>query len=182
MNAQIYKVSLCQLTRKHFFTWWRHQMETFSALLAICAGNSPVSGEFPAQRPVTRSFVVFFDLRLNKRLSKQSWGWWFETLAHPFWRHCNVRSMMLMEMEKWSHYSDVIMNPMASQIASVSIISSTVCLWHKSKKTSELCVTGLCEGNPPLTLPSHGPVTRKMFPFDNVIMIKKQIYIFFLYQ
>ena len=49
-------------------TWWRHQMETFSALLAICAGNSPVPGEFPAQRPVTRSFDVFFDLRLNKRL------------------------------------------------------------------------------------------------------------------
>ena len=46
-------------------------METFSALLAICAGNSPVSGEFPAQRPVTRSFDVFFDLRLNKRLSKK---------------------------------------------------------------------------------------------------------------
>ena len=56
-------------------------METFSALLAICAGNSPVTGEFPAQRPVTRSFDVFFDLRLNKQLSKQSWGWWFETLS-----------------------------------------------------------------------------------------------------
>ena len=42
-------------------------METFSALLDICAGNSPVPGEFPAQRPVTRSFDVFFDLRLNKR-------------------------------------------------------------------------------------------------------------------
>ena len=54
--------------------WWRHQMETFSALLAICAGNSPVSGYFPAQRPVPRSFDVFFDLHLNKRLSKQSWG------------------------------------------------------------------------------------------------------------
>ena len=70
-------------------TWWRHQMETFSALLAICAGNSPVPGEFPAQRPVTRSFDVFFDLRLNKRLSKQSWGWWFETLSRPLWRHRN---------------------------------------------------------------------------------------------
>ena len=53
-------------------TWWRHQMETFSALLAICAGNSPVTGKFPAQRPVTRSFGVFFYLRPNKRLSKQS--------------------------------------------------------------------------------------------------------------
>ena len=43
-------------------------METFSALLAICVENEPVPGEFPAQRPVTRSFDVFFDLGLNKRL------------------------------------------------------------------------------------------------------------------
>ena len=49
-------------------------METFSALLDICAGNSPVPGEFPAQRPVTQDFGVFFDLRPNKLLSKQSWG------------------------------------------------------------------------------------------------------------
>ena len=71
-------------------SWWRHQMETFSVLLAICAGNSPVPGEFPAQRPVTRSFDVFFDLCSNKRLSKQSWGWWFETPSCPLWRHRNV--------------------------------------------------------------------------------------------
>ena len=54
--------------------WWRHQMETFSALLAFCVGNSPVTGEFPAQRPVTRSFDIFLDLRLNKRMNKQWWG------------------------------------------------------------------------------------------------------------
>ena len=72
-------------------TWWRHQMETLSALQAICAGNSPVPGEFPAQRPVTRNFDVFFDLRPNKLLSKQSWGWWFETPSLPLWRHCNER-------------------------------------------------------------------------------------------
>ena len=48
-----------------------HQMETFSALLALCAGNSPVNGEFPSQRPVTRSTDVFFDLRVNKNSSKQ---------------------------------------------------------------------------------------------------------------
>ena len=53
-------------------SWWRHQMETFSELLAFCARNSPVTGEFPAQRPVARSFDVLFDLRLDKRLSKQS--------------------------------------------------------------------------------------------------------------
>ena len=46
-------------------------------------------GEFPAQRPVTRSFDVFFDLRPNKRLSKQSWGWWFETPSRSLCRHCN---------------------------------------------------------------------------------------------
>ena len=59
----------------YFLTWWRHQMETFSALLALCAGNSPVPGELPSQRPVTWSFDVFFDQRLNKCLSKQSWDW-----------------------------------------------------------------------------------------------------------
>ena len=46
-------------------------------------------GEFPTQWPVTRSFDVFFDLRLNKRLSKQPWGWWFETPSWSLWRHCN---------------------------------------------------------------------------------------------
>ena len=66
-----------------------------SHVTGICAGNSPVPGEFPAQRPVTRSFDVFFDLRLNKRLRKQSWGWWFETLARPLWRHCNVDGHLL---------------------------------------------------------------------------------------
>ena len=77
-------------TKSAKIPWWRHQMETFSALLVLCAEKSPVPGEFPAQRPVTRSFDVFFDLRRNKRLSKQSWGWWFETLSHPLWRHCNA--------------------------------------------------------------------------------------------
>ena len=52
-------------------------------------------GEFPTQRPVTRSFDVFFDLRLNKGLSKQSWGWWFETPSGPLWRQCNVISLLV---------------------------------------------------------------------------------------
>ena len=68
---------------------WRHEMETFSALLVICAGKLPVSGEVPAQRPVTQSFDVFFDQRPNKRLIKQSWGRWFETHSSPLWRHSN---------------------------------------------------------------------------------------------
>ena len=73
-------------------------METFSALLAICAGNSPVTGEFPAQRPVTRSFDIFFDLRLNKRLSKQSWGWWFKTWSRPWWRHCKGMEALVIRL------------------------------------------------------------------------------------
>ena len=90
------------------WSWWRHQMETFSASLAICAGNSPVPGEFPTQRPVTRSFDVFFDLRLNKRLSKQSWGWWFETLSRPLWRHRNgsLTGAVLTHWQDWPYFNN----------------------------------------------------------------------------
>ena len=73
-------------------------METFSALLAICAENSPVPGEFPAQRPVTRSFDVFFDLHPNKRLRKQSWGWWSETPSSSLWRHRNGNTEVRLYM------------------------------------------------------------------------------------
>ena len=59
-----------------------------SMLLALCAGNSPVTGEFPPQRPVTWSFESFL-WSLNKRLSKQTWGWWFEVPSCSLWRHCN---------------------------------------------------------------------------------------------
>ena len=75
-------------------------METFSALLAICVGNSPVTGEFPTQRPVTRSFDGFFDLCMNKRWSKQWWGWWFKTPSRPLWRHCN-------DYEIWSTFKRI---------------------------------------------------------------------------
>ena len=64
---------------KHFLRYW-----TF-----VCAGNSPVAGEFPAQRPVTRSFDVFFHFRLNKRLSKPSRRRWFKTPSLSSSRYCN---------------------------------------------------------------------------------------------
>ena len=83
-------------------------METFSALLALCAGNSPVPCEFPAQRPVMRRFGVFFDLRPNKRLSKQSWGWWFETLSCSLWRHCN--DIQIIEFSAVTHRAMVLHN------------------------------------------------------------------------
>ena len=81
--------------------WWRHQMETFSTLLALYAGNSLVTGEFPAQRPVTRSFEVFFDLSLNKQLCKHSRGWWFETPSHSLWRHSNVSACLWSDLNLW---------------------------------------------------------------------------------
>ena len=70
--------------------WWRHHMEAFSVLLVVCAGNSPVTGEFPSQRPVTRILDVFFDLCQKKLSSKQPRHWWFETPSRSLWRHCNV--------------------------------------------------------------------------------------------
>ena len=108
----------CNLTS----TWWRHQMETFSALLAICAGNSPVPGEFPTQRPVTRSFDVYFDLRPNKRPSKQSWGWWFQTQSRPLWRHRNGI---------WDYYKSQMLLCMLHVVN--LRLNNAVSMWHKYK-------------------------------------------------
>ena len=74
---------------------WCHQMETFSTLLTICASNSPVTGEFPAQRPVTRSFDVFFDLRLN--------GWVNNRKAGDLKCHRTHYDVTVM---KWSRYNE----------------------------------------------------------------------------
>ena len=73
--------------------WWRHPMETFSVLLALCAGNSLVTGKFPSQRPVTQRFDFFFYLCLNQRLSRQLWDWWFETLSRSLWFEMLSRSL-----------------------------------------------------------------------------------------
>ena len=84
-----------------YMSWWRHQMEIFSALQFTGHRWQPPPPPPPThthththnthtQTPVTRSFGALFDLRLNKRLSKQSWGWWFEAPSLSIWRHCNV--------------------------------------------------------------------------------------------
>ena len=172
-------------------------METFSALLALWAGNSPVSGEFPAQRPVTRSCDVFFDLRLNKQLSKQSWGWSFEAPWRPLWCHCNVRvwtfndtrqktmgcNYVLSTLRKTlvvnrrpvscvKHYDDVTMIMLASQITSLTVVYSIVYSGVNQRKhqssASLAFVWEIHRG--PVNFPHKGPVTRKMFPFDDVIM------------
>ena len=84
-------------------------METFSALLALCAGNSPVSGEFPAQRPVTRSFDVFFDRRqLN--------GW--------------VNSREAGDLRRYrAHYDVMVMPQVIIDEWATSVISIDIC-WN----------------------------------------------------
>ena len=85
---QCQNYNMTQRTWKRI-AWWRHWIVTFSASLAFCEGNTPVTGEFPSQRSVTRNFGVFFDLRLNKRLSKPSRRGWFETPSRSLWSHRN---------------------------------------------------------------------------------------------
>ena len=87
---------------KHFRRYW-----PFVRGIHRSPVTSPqVTGEFPAQRPVTRSFYVSFDLRLNIRLSKQSWGWWFEM---PFFR---LKWLTLLTYYKWMiHHNHVLTRP-----------------------------------------------------------------------
>ena len=78
----------------------------FRVTCPLC-GEFTGPGEFPTQRPVTRSFDVCFDLRLNKRLSKRPWGWWFETPPWSLWRHCNgTDKVMACAYSASSHYLD----------------------------------------------------------------------------
>ena len=74
-----------------FYRWWCHQMETFSALLDLRAGTSQATSEFPSEGLVTWGVGVFFDLRFNKRLSKQSRRRWFKKISCSLWRNCNDR-------------------------------------------------------------------------------------------
>ena len=89
-------------TRGIFTALWRSLFMMTSSNGIIFRVTGPLCGEFtgpgefPTQRPVTRSFEVFFDLRLNKRLSKQPWGWWFETSSCSLWRQCNVSQSLCL--------------------------------------------------------------------------------------
>ena len=146
-------------------------METFPALLALCVGISPVICEFPSQMPLTRSFVAFFDLRLDKRLNEQSRRRWFETPSRPLWRHWNVLSEKLSgstisAIETMSyHYSDVIMSAMASQITGVSIVWSTAYSGADRRKHQNSTSLAFLRGihRSPVDSPHKGPVTRKYF-------------------
>ena len=128
-------------------------METFPR-------NWPGPGEFPTQRPVTRSFDVFFDLRLNKRLSKQWWGWWFETLSCPLWRHCNDRTIPKQPRTHTQTPAICITLTIGQYIIPVTswhlkspaldCLSNTL-FWLTPTEIAEVYITGSFYGNPPLT-------------------------------
>ena len=82
------------LSRRQWWTFGMFMMTSSNGnifrVTGLLCGEFTGPGEFPTQRPVTRSFDVFFDLHLNKRLSKQPWGWWLGTLSWSLWRHRNA--------------------------------------------------------------------------------------------
>ena len=88
-NIYIY-IHCIELSRKGME---QHMMTSSNGNIFRVTGH--LCGEFTGPRwiPHTKAsdaeLWCFFALRLNKRLSKQSWGWWLETLSHPLWRHRN---------------------------------------------------------------------------------------------
>ena len=122
------------MSDQNLSTWWRNQMETISALLAISAGNSLVTNEFPTQRPVTRSFDIFFDLGLNNRLSKQWWGWWFETPSCSLWCHCNDSRQpnyyFISYMLFWDHNTEKSMKTPVDQSPHPCYLQWLSLLWY----------------------------------------------------
>ena len=81
-------IALIKLLTADFIMMTSSNGNIFRVTGPLC-GEFTGPGEFPAEWPVTQSFDVFFDLHLNRRLSKQPWGWWFETPPWSLWHQCN---------------------------------------------------------------------------------------------
>ena len=77
------------LIDQSLYLWYYSEFTRFITAPKYNIMTSSNGNKFPLYWPLTRNFDVFFDLRLNKWLSKQSWGWWFETPSHPVWRDGN---------------------------------------------------------------------------------------------
>ena len=110
-------------------------------------GNSPVTGEFPSQRPVRRGFDVFFDLHLNKQFSKQPWGWWFETPSRSLWRHCNEIDVT------WASWR--LKSPATN--STVDSIYSSCLQWRKHQSSALLA---LCSGGSTINSRHKLPLMR----------------------
>ena len=125
-------------------SWWRHEMEPFSTLLALSAGNSPVPVNSPHKGQWRGTFDVFSDLRLNKQLSKQPWGWWFETPMWSLWRQCNditsnpgdicfcsfkwhgmpYSTHICVVSRKWKYHSTVLLKKNWSYMDIISVVAT----------------------------------------------------------
>ena len=88
-HKHVIRLSTCNVFLRGRGLWFLSAVIMTSSNGNIFRVTGHLCGEFPAQRPVTRSFGVSFDTRLNKRLRKQVRGWWFEKLSRLLWRHCN---------------------------------------------------------------------------------------------
>ena len=128
-SRNVYTISDRIWCNKQVSTWLLHQMKTVPALMSLCEGNPSVTGGFPSQRPVKRSFDVLFDLRLNKRLSTQSRCRWFETPSCPLWRQSSDQYIRILSP------LDCLLN---------NLVKST------SKQTTKLRITALEWREPPV--------------------------------
>ena len=149
-------------------SWWRHQMETFSALLALCEGNPKITGGFPPQRPLTRSFGVFFHLRLNKRFSKQSRRRWFETPSCLLWRHCSDFPVTVTFIGLPQCHSEVGLRAitlcgvtMGTMTSQITIVYSTEDQSKRQSSSPLAFARGIHRW--PVNSPRKWPVTRKCF-------------------
>ena len=127
-----------------------------------------------SHRLETRCLGVFFDLHVNKRLSNWWRRRWIEIPLRSLWLHCNVCwTMPAATVLPSCHYSDVIMGAMASQITILIIVYSTLYSGVDQRKHQSSASLAFVQGihRWPVNSPHNRPVTRKMFPFDNVIMV-----------
>ena len=158
-GCHVYSLKLCD-----GYTWWRHQMETFSTLLALCEGNLPATGRSPPPPTHTHTHKVqcrgalMFIPCVSKWHSKQSIRRWFETPWHWLWSPCNLSASEL-------YYT-------ASEITSVSIVYSIVCSSENQRKYHSSASLAFVRRihRWPVNFPHKGPVTRKIFPFHDVIV------------
>ena len=145
-------------------------METFSTLVALYAGYSPVTGEFPSQRPVTRSFDVFFDLRLNKRLSTQSKRWSFETSWCSLWRHCNGKCPCRTFYRNCELVT--LLTEWEAGTLELLILESP---WWRHQMEIFSALLAICAGNSPLPgeFPAQRPVTPSFDVFFDLRLNKR---------
>ena len=157
---------------KDSLPWWRHQMETFSALLAICAGNSPVPVNSP-HKGQWRGALMFSLIceRINSWVNNGEAGGLRRHRGHydvivmiTLILYCTHLFVCIL------YYSDVIMSVMGSQITIVSSVYSTVCSGVDQRNHQSSASLAFVKGINRENSLHKGPVTQKIFPFDDVII------------